>query len=166
MRLFFTQLYNIEIFGGWFQQPSKIPMVIRRLMKKGLRQRKKHAEPLLCGHRWQIFIAIYQNFEGRSVGSRECLITSESYRFRKNRCDYRTKSKNIYADLKVWANIFSSQAWAGKGFQSRKNYRPLKESVDATRSQAFSESNLQATKIYAGVKGCVNVVTKITHTTI
>jgi hypothetical protein len=49
--------------------------------------------------------------------------------------------------------------------QSRKNYRLLKESVDATRSQAFSESDLQATKIYAGVKGCVNVVTKITHTT-
>jgi len=84
-------------------------------------------------------------------------ITRESYRFRKNRCDCRTKSENIYADLKVCVNVFSSQAWAGKGFQGRKNYRLLKESVDIARSQTFSESDLQATKIYAEVKGCVNV---------
>jgi hypothetical protein len=135
-------------------------------MKKALRQSQTRLKPSCCRHRPQSFIAIYQNYDGRSVG-RECLITSESHDFRKNRCDYyRTKSKNIYADLKVGVNVFGSQAWAGKGFQSTRNYRTLKGSVDATRSQAFSESDLQATKIYAGVKGCVNVVTKITHTTI
>ncbi len=88
----------------------------------------------------------------------ECLITSESYKFRKNRCDYRTKSKNIYADLKVCVDISGSQVCSRKGLQNRKNYRSLKGSVDVIRSQAFSESDLQGTKIYAGVKGCVNVV--------
>ncbi len=66
--------------------------------------------------------------------------------------------KNIYAHLKVCVNVFGSQAWTGKGFQSRKNYRSLKGSVDVTRSQAFSESDLQATKIYAEVKPRVNAV--------
>jgi hypothetical protein len=97
--------------------------------------------------------------------SQSSLITSESHDFRKNRCDYRTKSKNIYGNLKVSVNVFGFQAWAGKGFQSRKNYRSLKGSVDATRSQAFSESGLQATKIYAGVKGCVNVISDYTRYT-
>ncbi len=104
-------------------------------MGKAFRQRKTCLKPSCCRHRPQSFIAIYQNFDGRGVG-RECLITSESYKIRKNRCDYRTKSKNIYADLKVCVNVFGSQAWAGKGFQSRKIYRLLKESVDVARSQA------------------------------
>src|SRR4028118_548828 len=81
-----------------------------RLMKKGLRQ------------------------------SQSSSITSESHEIRKNRCDCRTKNKNIYADLKVCVDISGSQALSRKGFQGRKNYRLLKESVDATRSQSFSET--------------------------
>jgi hypothetical protein len=86
------------------------------------------------------------------------LITSESHEIRKNRCDYRTKSKNIYAGLNLCVNVSGSQASTGKGFQSTKNYRLLKESVDATRSQAFSGREFQATKIYAEVKPRVNAV--------
>jgi hypothetical protein len=125
-------------------------------MKKGLRQRETKAGFAKSG--W-----LKMKSSPRLVFSTS--ITRESYRFRKNRCDYRTKSKNIYGNLKVSVNVFGFQAWAGKGFQSRKNYRSLKGSVDATRSQAFSESGLQATKIYAGVKGCVNVISDYTRYT-
>jgi hypothetical protein len=75
-------------------------------MSLPIRQREKHTEPLLCGHRWQNFIAIYQNFDGRSVG-RECLITSESYRFRKNECTCRrTQQSQVSLPGKVNLSSF------------------------------------------------------------
>jgi hypothetical protein len=41
------------------------------------------------------------------------LITSETYRFRKNRCNY-PRSRNIYADLKVGEKFWlSSLDWEG-----------------------------------------------------
>jgi hypothetical protein len=120
MMLFSLNYLLLKSLGIGSTDHQKVQWLPGKVMKRPIRQRKKHAEPLLCGHRWQGFIAIYQNFVGRSV-DRECLITSESHDFRKNRCKGRLPGK-VYLSRFLDKGVPKSML-AGKAHLSRKTQR-------------------------------------------